>query len=527
MTAALRLTLYRRPGCSLCDEAERLLEAEAARQGVALSLVRVDIDADPERLARFLLAIPVVADAEGNVRLQAPVDAAGVRALITELASEAPHGPRPHLSPHPGMEVAASMASHAPESAAPGPRLSRRAAGIPGSPTVALDARAKAMLAAGEQVLNLAVGEPDLPPPAAALEAARRGLERATKYAPPAGRPELRRAVAAAAEREHGVATTPDMVLVGVGGKQVLYSLFHVLFDPGDRVLVPVPYWVSYPDQLRLAGCESVFVPTRPEDGWRLTAAAVAARIGPGVRGIVLNSPNNPTGAIVDEGEFTAILDLCRRHDLWVVSDEIYGVLTYGGRTAPSARALAARAGMDLRRVVVVDGASKKFAMTGFRVGWAIAPPDVVEAAARLQSQVTSSAAAPCQLAAEAALADDGGSVAHMRQVYEERRDRFVAGLNALGLATPLPDGAFYAWCSAAPFLGRSVAGVPCFSTEQVAARLLDVARIACVPGEAFGQPGYLRMSFANPQEVLDLALARLGEVLAATTDVATGTTAS
>lgn len=406
------------------------------------------------------------------------------------------------------------------------PRLGARAAGIPGSPTVALDARAKAMLAAGEKVLNLAVGEPDLSPPAPALAAAREYLATATKYAPPSGRPELRKAVAQAAEREHGVGTSPDMVLVGVGAKQVLHSLFHVLFDPGDRVLVPSPYWVSYPDQLALAGCSPVVVPTREADGWRLTAEAVAAHIEPGVRGIVLNSPNNPTGAVIEDDEMTAILALCERHDLWLVSDEIYGALTYDGLVAKSARTLAKAAGVDLRRVVVVDGASKKFAMTGFRVGWAIAPPDVVEACARLQSQITSSAASPSQLAVEAALRDDGGSVAAMRAVYEERRNRFVAGLEGLGLATRLPGGAFYAWCSAAPFIGRELAGAACLSSAQVAARLLEVAKIACVPGEAFGAPGYLRMSFANPVEVLDEAIGRLSDVLARSV-VATGSNAA
>ena len=404
---------------------------------------------------------------------------------------------------------------------------SRRAAGIPGSPTVQLDARAKAMKAAGEDVLNLAVGEPDVAPPASALAMARDALGTATKYAPPAGRPELRRAVAEAAQRDHGVATGADMVLVGVGAKQVLYSLCHVLFDPGDRVLVPSPYWVSYPDQLRLAGCEPVFVPTTEAGGWRLTADAVAAHVDRGVRGILLNSPNNPTGAIVEEGELAKILDLCERHDMWAVSDEIYGVLTYDGKTAPSARAVADRAGIGQRRVVVVDGASKKFAMTGFRIGWAIAPPDVVEAAGRLQSQITSSAAAPSQLAAQAALGDDGGSVETMRRLYEDRRNRFVAGLERLGLTTVMPESAFYAWSSAAPFVGNSVAGVPCLTSAQVATRLLEVAKIACVPGEAFGVPGYLRMSFANPWETLEEALRRLEQVLGTTTPMGAGASAS
>lgn len=510
--SALSLILYRRPGCHLCDAAERLVEAEARRLAEPVRLVAVDIESDPELLRRFLIEIPVLADAAGHVRLRAPILRHDVRALLASLADDAAAS-----TCSIPLEVATEMASESKTAptATDLPRLSARAAGIPGSPTVALDARAKAMLAAGEKVLNLAVGEPDLPPPAPALAAAREHLATATKYAPPTGRPELRRAVALAAERDHGVPTRPDMVLVGVGAKQVLYSLFHVLFDPGDRVLVPSPYWVSYPDQLALAAVEPVIVPTREEDGWRLRAESVAGRIDERTRGIVLNSPNNPTGAVIARDDLRAILELCERHDLWLVSDEIYGVLTYDGQSAAGARTVAKEAGVDQRRVVVVDGASKKFAMTGFRVGWAIAPPDVVEAGARLQSQITSSAASPSQLAVEAALQDDGGSVAAMRATYEARRNRFVAGLNHLGLTTKVPDGAFYAWSSAAPLIGREIAGVPCYSSAQVAARLLESARIACVPGEAFGVPGYLRMSFANPQAVLDEALDRLAEILA------------
>lgn len=522
MNASVRLRLYRRQGCHLCDAAETLLADESLAQGFRLDLTRIDIDSDPALLARFLVEIPVVADMAGRVLLAAPIERAAVRPLLAALAARARAAPagfaRTQL-----LEEATPMASD-PTAL---PTLSRRSASIPGSPTVLLDARAKAMKAAGENVLNLAVGEPDLAPPAAALEAARQHLGTATKYAPPMGRPELRRAVAEAATRDHGVATSPDQVLIGVGAKQVLYSLCHVLFDPGDRVLVPSPYWVSYPDQLRMAGCEPVVVPTREADGWSLTADAVEARIGRGVRGILLNSPSNPTGAIVDEAEFAKILALCERNDMWLISDEIYGVLTYDGRTAPSARTIAQRAGIGQRRVIVVDGASKKFAMTGFRVGWTIAPPDVVEAGARMQSQITSSAAGPSQLAVEMALKDDGGAVEAMRRVYEDRRNRFVAGLNALGLATVMPAGAFYAWSSAAPLVGRSLAGVPCYSSEQVAARLLEAARIAVVPGEAFGVPGYLRLSFANPWETLADALGRLDEVLRSASPVATESSVS
>lgn|GEM_PF-38037 len=518
MSRSRSLVLYRRDGCHLCDDAEQLLVATARAQGVTLHLRRVDIDADPDLLARFMFEIPVVAEADGTVRLTAPIGQTRVRALLA-----APDA----VSPSVPMEVDSPMPTDSGDPTRSLPALSRRAAGIPGSPTVQLDARAKAMKAAGEDVLNLAVGEPDVPPPATAVAAAREAMGSQTKYAPPAGRPDLRAAVAEAARRDHGVATTPEMVIVGVGAKQVLYSLCHVLFDPGDKVLVPSPYWVSYPDQLTMSGCEPVVVRTVEAEGWRLTAAAVEAHIERGVRGIILNSPNNPTGAIVDEDELAKILQLCERHDMWAVSDEIYGVLTYDGRTTPSARTIASGAGVDPRRVIAVDGASKKFAMTGFRIGWAIAPTDVVDAASRLQSQITSSAAAPMQVAAVAALADDGGAIETMRRLYEERRDRFVSGLNRLGLTTVMPQGAFYAWASAAPFVGRSVAGMPCLTSAQVASRLLDAAKIACVPGEAFGVPGYLRMSFANPVETLDEALRRLEEVLASTAPLGASVSAS
>lgn len=499
------LVLYRRPGCQICDEGEETVREAARTLGRRVRLLRVDITEDPELMKRYLVEIPVLAELDGRERMRAPFDPGAILALLLE-ADPVSMGEVPQMAEEKRI------------------RISERGRSIPGSPTMALDSKAKAMRAQGESVLNLAVGEPDLPPPDAALEAAQKGIRTATRYTPPEGRPELRKAVAEAEAADLSVPVTPDMVLVGTGAKQVLFSLAHVLFDPGDLVLVPSPYWVSYPDQLRLAGAEPVFVPTREEDGWRLTADAVRAAIRPGVRGILLNSPNNPSGAVISQTELAGILTLAEQHDLWVVSDEIYSALTYGESAAPSALTVAQSLGIDRRRVVLVDGASKKFAMTGFRVGWAVADPDVVRAAGRHISQVTSCVSGPAQLAAEAALRL-GSAVSHeMRDVYRQRRDVFVAGLNRIGLRTALPDGAFYAWASAAELVGRSVGGVPCFTTETVAGRILETEKVAMVPGEAFGVPGYLRLSFANDEATLQEALVRLERVVTQARSVAEAT---
>ena len=491
------LVLYRRPGCHICDQAEVTIREAARTLGRRVRLLRVDISEDPGLLKQYLIEIPVLAEIDGRERLRAPFDREAVVALLLE------------ADPLTAEEEVPEMSESKPVS------LSERGRSIPGSPTMALDAKAKAMRAKGENVLNLAVGEPDLPPPSEAIEAAQRGLATVTRYTPPEGRPELRKAIADAEAQDLSVPISPDMVLVGTGAKQVLFSLAHVLFDPGDRVLVPSPYWVSYPDQLRLAGVEPVFVPTREEEGWRLTEEAVRAHVGPGVRGILLNSPNNPSGAVISERDLAGILTLAQEYHLWVVSDEIYSALTYTGQPAPSALTVAESLGIDRRRVVLVDGASKKFAMTGFRVGWAVADPDVVKAAGRHISQVTSCVSGPAQLAAEAALKLGPGPAHAMRDVYHRRRDRFVAGLNRIGLKTALPEGAFYAWASAAELVGHSIGGTPCFTTESVAGRILEVEKVATVPGEAFGVPGYLRLSFANDEATLDEALVRLERVLA------------
>jgi aspartate aminotransferase len=506
-TVRRRLLLYGRPGCTLCDAALRELVAAAREVGRPVWVGRVNVEEDPRLLERYLTVLPVLAEVDGTVRLLAPWDPQALRRLLLEAYPQEGAG---HTSPTmegSGVEEAGA--------AKVGVALSRRAASIPGSPTIALDSRAKAMRAAGENVLNLAVGEPDLPPPAEALRAAAEALASAAKYTPPEGRPQLRQAVAEATTRETGVPVTPDMVLAGSGAKQVLYTLFHVLFDPGDQVLVPVPYWVSYPDQLRLAGVEPVFVPTRQEEGWHLTPEAVEAHWQPGVKGIVLNSPCNPTGAVLDVQALREILRVCARHDLWVISDEIYSRLVYdGGSRSPSALQVAQEAGFPVERLVLVDGASKKFAMTGFRVGWAVAHPEVVKAAGRLMSQVTSCVAGPSQVAAEVALRTGDEAVAVMRELYRHRRDRFLAGLAQVGLEAVPPQGAFYAWVSAAPLMGRQVEGIPLWSTQDVARMLLEVAKVATVPGEAFGVPGYLRMSFANEEEVLEEAVRRLAQVM-------------
>jgi aspartate aminotransferase len=405
------------------------------------------------------------------------------------------------------------MSSEAAAVTPTGPRVSERGRSIPGSPTMALDSRAKAMKAAGEAVINLTAGEPDLPPPEAAVAAAAQALARYAKYTPPEGLLSLRQAIVEATARETGASYAPDQVLVSTGAKQCLYNLIQVLTDPGDEVVVLAPYWVSYPDQVRLAGARPVVVETRPEDGWRPDPAAVRRAYTPRTRALILNAPNNPTGAVYPMPLLTQLVADAMARGITVVSDEIYASLTYGGLgRAPSAAQVP---GVDPDLLVVVNGVSKSYAMTGYRIGWAVGPRPVIQAAARLQSQVTSCPAGPSQAAAEAALRGDQSSVEAMRRRFEARRELIVDGLARVGLPVAPPDGAFYVYVPCAPALGRPVAGAEAATSQELASLLLERVKVATVPGEAFGWPGYLRLSFAAGEEDLREAVRRLGEALA------------
>lgn len=404
------------------------------------------------------------------------------------------------------------MSSEREIAAVSSPRVSARGRAVPGSPTMVLDTRAKAMRAQGEPVINLAVGEPDLPPPEAAVKAAVEALPRYSKYTPSQGLLSLRQAVAEATFREIGVQYGPDQVLVSTGAKQSLYSLALSLTDPGDEIVMLSPYWVSYPDQARLVGCTPVVVPTRPEDGWRPDPERVRQAYTDRTRVLLLNAPNNPTGATYSADLIARLVHDAQARGITVMSDEIYARLVYTGeQRAPSAANVP---GADLDLLVVVSGASKAYAMTGYRVGWALGPKDVISAAARFQSQITGSSAGPTQAAAEAALRGDQAPVEAMRQRFESRRALIVDGLAKAGLPVQAPDGAFYVYVSLAPVLHRPLRGRTFDSSATFAAYLLETAKVAGVPGEAFGEPGYLRLSFAAGEADLEEACQRIGELL-------------
>lgn len=375
---------------------------------------------------------------------------------------------------------------------------------VEGSPTLALAAKAKALAKAGQRVLDLTAGEPDFPTPAHIKQAGIRAIEsNQTTYTPVAGIPELRAAIAAQLTQGLRARYESSQVIVSCGAKHALFNCFQALCQPGDQVILFAPYWVSYPPLVRLAGATPVIVDTREEEGFLPDPRAVRAAISSATKMIVLNSPSNPTGAVIDEGRLKAIAQLARDEHLVVVSDEIYDQLVY-----PPARhvSLVALAPDLVERIIVVGGVSKTYSMTGWRIGYAAGPQPWIEAMINVQSHSTSNPTSISQHAALAALTGDQEPVTRMRQEFQQRRDRFVSGLNRLApLRCTLPGGAFYAWCNVSG-LGQSA--------EATAAQWLEQALVATVPGEGFGAPGFIRLSFAASMETLEESLDRLSQWL-------------
>lgn len=391
-------------------------------------------------------------------------------------------------------------------------RLSRRVRALQPSPTLAVEARVKELLRAGADIVGFGAGEPDFPTPEHVKEAARAALrEDRTRYTVVAGVPELREAICRKLERENGLRYAPDEVLVSAGSKHALFNAVAALCEEGDEVLIPSPYWVSYPEQVRYCGGVPVFVPTDPERGFRPRAADVAAALTPRSRLLILNSPNNPTGAVAEPGELQAIARLAVERDLWVISDEIYEHIVYEPARHVS---IAAFPGMR-ERTVVVGGVSKAYAMTGWRLGWAAGPRPVIRAMADLQGQVTSNASTISQYAALAALEGPQEPVRAMVAEYRRRRDYALARLRGMpGMRCTEPDGAFYLFVSVEGLLGRRLGGLELTDGDAVAAALLEHARVAVVPGSGFGLPGYIRISYACSLERLREGLDRIEAAL-------------
>ncbi|WP_407568961.1 pyridoxal phosphate-dependent aminotransferase [Deinococcus altitudinis] len=375
------------------------------------------------------------------------------------------------------------------------PRLSQQVQRLRPSSTIAVTSRALEMQRSGIDVLSMAAGEPDFDTPAHVVAAAKQAIDAGkTRYTQVQGIPELREAIAAKLKRENGLNYTAEQVTVGNGGKQSLFNAFFALLDPGDEVLIPAPYWVSYPEMVRFAGGVPMAVTTRPEDGYRLDVDVLKAAITPRTKLIVLNSPGNPTGAVFPEATLRAVAELAQQHGLTILTDEMYEHIIYDHQHVSIAR-------FAPEHTLTVNGASKAYAMTGWRIGYAAGPLPLVKAMNAIQGQSTSNASSVSQWAAAAAIADSREFIEMARGKFQERRDRIVAGLNALGLPTPTPDGAFYVLADTTRI----------HADELEATRIiLDEARVAVVPGTDFLAPGRVRLSYATSLEQIGAVLERL-----------------
>ena len=394
-------------------------------------------------------------------------------------------------------------------------RISQRVAAIAPSATLAVDSKAKALQAAGEPVIGFGAGEPDFPTPDYIVEAAVLACRDVAnhRYTPAAGLPALRQAIADKTERDSGYHVEASQVVVTNGGKHAVYNAFTVLLDPGDEVLLPAPYWTTYPEPVRLCGGEPVVVPTDAESGFRVTVAQLEAARTSRTKALVFVSPSNPSGAVYPPEEVEAIGRWAVEHGIWVITDEIYEHLTYGEHTFSSMPTLVPELA---DRCIVMNGVAKTYAMTAWRVGWLIAPPDVAAAAANLQSHQTSNVANVSQRAALAAVSGPLDAVAEMRAAFERRGSLMVDMLNAIdGVVALEPQGAFYAYPSFEGVLGRTIAGQRPQSTLELADLLLEQAKVAIVPGEAFGTPGYARLSFALGDDDLGEGIQRIADLLA------------
>jgi aspartate aminotransferase len=405
----------------------------------------------------------------------------------------------------------APTADPATASSSPGAhRISARAAAVAPSATLAVDAKAKALVAQGEHVIGFGAGEPDFPTPAHIVEAAVEACRdpRNHKYTPTAGLPELREALAAKTARDSGLEVGASQILVTNGGKQAVANTFAVLCDPGDEVLVPAPYWTTYPESIALAGGVPVAVPTDATSGFRASVEQLEAACTPRTKVLLFVSPSNPTGAVYPLPAVEAIGRWAAERGLWVVTDEIYEHLVYGGAEHHSMPVVVP----ELRdRCVVVNGVAKTYAMTGWRVGWMIGPQDVITAASNVQSHETSNVANVSQRAALAAVSGDLVAVAEMRAAFDRRRLTIHRMLNEIdGVSCALPEGAFYVFPSVEGLIRREIRGRIPVSSEELATVAIEEAKVAVVAGEAFGAPGYFRMSYALGDDDLVEGVARL-----------------
>ncbi len=395
------------------------------------------------------------------------------------------------------------------------PRISRRVGAIAESATLAVDAKARALRAAGRPVIGFGAGEPDFPTPSHIVEAAKRacGEPRFHKYSPTPGLPELRAAVAEKTTRDSGYEVSPGQVIITNGGKHAVAHSLAILLDPGDEVLLPSPYWTTYPEAIALAGGVAVPVAADESSGYRVSVEDLAAACTARTKVLLFVSPSNPTGAVYPPEAVAEIGRWAASQGLWVITDEIYQHLVYGGARFTSVPAAAPKIA---ERCIILNGVAKTYAMTGWRVGWMIGPADVIKAAANLQSHETSNVCNIAQAAALAAVTGDQAHVTRMRAAFDRRRLKMTSMLNEIpGVLSPLPEGAFYCYPSVKGLLGKELAGARPATSMELAGVILDHADVAVVPGEAFGTPGYFRLSYALGDADLEEGMTRLAKLLA------------
>ncbi len=394
------------------------------------------------------------------------------------------------------------------------PRISRRIGSIAESATLAVDAKAKALKAQGRPVIGFGAGEPDFPTPDYIVEAAVAACRdpKWHRYTPAGGLPELKQAIAEKTLRDSGYSVDASQVMVTNGGKQALYNAFATILDPGDEVLLPAPYWTTYPESIRLAGGVPVEVMTDESTGFRTSVAQLEQHLTPATKVLVFVSPSNPTGAVYSPAEVEAIGQWAVEKGLWVVTDEIYEHLVYGDAEFASMPTLVPEIA---DKCIIANGVAKTYAMTGWRVGWLVAPQDVIKAATNLQSHATSNVANVSQVAALAAVSGDLSAVDEMKVAFDRRRKTITQMLNEVdGIVCPEPEGAFYVYPSVKGVLGREINGKVANTSAELAALILDEVEVAVVPGEAFGTQGYIRLSYALGDADLIEGITRIQNML-------------
>ena len=400
-------------------------------------------------------------------------------------------------------------------------RLSARIAAIAESATLKVDAKAKALQGEGRPVISYAAGEPDFATPEFIVEAALAATHdpRNYRYTPAAGLPDLREAVAAKTLRDSGLEVSPGQVVVTNGGKQAVYQSFQVLLDPGDEVLVPTPYWTTYPEVIKLAGGTQVDVFAGADQGYLVTVEQLEAARTDRTKVLLFVSPSNPTGAVYPPDQVKAVGEWALEHGIWVVTDEIYQNLTYAvapDDAPPRAVSIVEAVPELANQAILVNGVAKTYAMTGWRLGWMVGPADVIKGAANLQSHLSSNVSNISQRAAIAALTGPQEAVEQMRRAFDRRRRTIVAELSKIeGVTVPVPQGAFYVYPDVSGLLGREWGGVTPTTSLELADLMLEQAEVAAVPGEAFGPSGYLRFSYALGDDALLEGVQRLQRLFA------------